>query len=239
MTGNPLFMLRDWLKIEEAAQLLSQMIDFGEPVDAADILRLGLDGHVSLSVYLPQGTTAMCWNLDENTPPDDDHAVDDPTCFGIIDGVWDLPMVPPGSLEIENQFNELRGLPRVPLEGLTGAVVERPGIHCRLCAKAEKDSLPSALPAGTSVLVRTPSIIQFASTLLKPDPLTKSLSDSERTTLLLIIATVAAKGNVDISEPYAAGKLLVPFTPKGVTLSEKTIGNYLNVIKPAIKARTK
>jgi hypothetical protein len=88
-------------------------------------------------------------------------------------------------------------------------------------------------------VVRTNEILKFTSTLSEPDPLSKPVSESERTTLLLIIAAVAKKGKVDLSEPYAAGKMLVPFTPEGVTLSDKTIGNYLTLIQKAIENRSK
>lgn len=240
MTVSPLFRLREWLTVEEAAQLLSQLI--GQPVTPADILRLGLDGHVRLSVFLPQGTTAICWNLEEDNPPADGQQGDDPTGLGIIDGVWDLPMVPPGSLEVENRFNELRALPEIRLEGLTGVVVERPGIHCRLRAEGAKDSSPlSVLPAGSSVVVRTPAIVQFASTLLEPDPLQKPLGESERTTLLVIIAALADKAHIDRSKPYGKGTKVIAGATQdiGAEVSEKTIGNYLALIPDAIAAKSK
>ena len=46
---SKLFKLRKWLTIPETAKHLSLM--FGEEVTEADILRLGLDGHLKLSVY--------------------------------------------------------------------------------------------------------------------------------------------------------------------------------------------
>lgn len=43
-----LFKLREWLTIDEAARHLT--IVLGEDVAQADVLRLGLDGHLTLSV---------------------------------------------------------------------------------------------------------------------------------------------------------------------------------------------
>ena len=43
-----LFKLKAWLSLEDAARHLSTL--FGEPVTIADVLRLGLDGHLTLSI---------------------------------------------------------------------------------------------------------------------------------------------------------------------------------------------
>ena len=45
---SKLFKLRDWLTIEQACQHLTTVL--GEPVERADLLRLALDGHLTLSV---------------------------------------------------------------------------------------------------------------------------------------------------------------------------------------------
>lgn len=44
-----LFNLKEWLTIPDAARHLSTIFD--ESLTEADILRLGLDGHLKLSVY--------------------------------------------------------------------------------------------------------------------------------------------------------------------------------------------
>lgn len=51
-----LWKLREWLTISEAAQYLSSAIN--QEVSEADILRLGLDAQLKLSVNLPTGTRA-------------------------------------------------------------------------------------------------------------------------------------------------------------------------------------
>ena len=47
---SKLFKLKEWLTVSEAANHLS--IIMGEPVTASDILRLGLDGHLRLSINI-------------------------------------------------------------------------------------------------------------------------------------------------------------------------------------------
>jgi hypothetical protein len=47
---SKLFKLKEWLTIPDAARHLSGVC--GEPVSEADVLRLGLDGHLTLSVHL-------------------------------------------------------------------------------------------------------------------------------------------------------------------------------------------
>jgi hypothetical protein len=47
---SKLFKLKEWLTVPDAARHLSGVC--GEPVTEADVLRLGLDGHLTLSVHL-------------------------------------------------------------------------------------------------------------------------------------------------------------------------------------------
>lgn len=53
-----LFNLKEWLTVADAARHLS--IVFGEDVTEADVLRLGLDGRLRLSVYFVNHATALC-----------------------------------------------------------------------------------------------------------------------------------------------------------------------------------
>lgn len=53
-----LFKLREWFTISEAAKHLSNI--FGEEVNETDVLRLGLDGHLKLSVYFVNHAWARC-----------------------------------------------------------------------------------------------------------------------------------------------------------------------------------
>ena len=54
---SKLLKLKEWLTTDEAAKRLS--ISAGEEVTEADILRLALDGHLTLSVYLVNHAKAL------------------------------------------------------------------------------------------------------------------------------------------------------------------------------------
>ncbi|MDD4274947.1 MAG: hypothetical protein PHG14_14620 [Desulfobacter postgatei] len=56
-----LFNLKEWLTIPDAARHLSTIFD--ESVTEADILRLGLDGHLTISVYFVNHTDAKHMNI--------------------------------------------------------------------------------------------------------------------------------------------------------------------------------
>ena len=55
---SKLFSLKEWLTLADAAQHLA--IVFGEDVTEADVLRLGLDGRLRLSVHFVNHTRAHC-----------------------------------------------------------------------------------------------------------------------------------------------------------------------------------
>ena len=54
--GSKLFKLKNWLTIKDTATYLSNI--FSEPVCEADVLQLGLDGHLKLSVNFVNSTPA-------------------------------------------------------------------------------------------------------------------------------------------------------------------------------------
>ncbi len=254
---NVLATLREWQTVDEAVQLLSQM--FKEPVTKADIYRLGLDGHLKLAVFLPEGTIANCWNLAEDTPPsdvenggnngdeallqddvEDDH---DPTGVGIIGGVWDLSMGSSARLQVESWFNALCDLPQVGLDGRTGAVVRQPGRLCRLRAEGEKYSSPaSVLPAGSQIVVRTSALLKFASEVEKlakgstAASIDKPLHTKERGTLLTMVAALAKEAGIAVEEPYAAAETISALIDAlGSTVSPSTIAPHLKSISEALE----
>ena len=58
---NKLFKLKEWLTVPDAARHLAGV--FGEEVTEADVLRLCLDGHLTLSVHFVNGTSACLGKL--------------------------------------------------------------------------------------------------------------------------------------------------------------------------------
>lgn len=141
---------RQWLEIEEAAQYLSAV--WGESVTPADVLRLGLDGKLTLSVHLVNlgsgrlvnivPLESLTWNdvphpFELNVTmriPDGDKINDteaiklpDTSSAEKLEGVYDLPMIGAEVLEIEHAYQYLVGGPPVELEILAGCFARRDG----------------------------------------------------------------------------------------------------------------
>jgi hypothetical protein len=143
---------KQWLTVPDAARHLS--ILFGEDVSEADVLRLALDGHLTLSVYFVNHTSARCGpvvsrsDAKRHTVP----AFDNHESIEIIEGVeigdqvieclplifqlqdvWDLKMQGAEQIDVEHRYQFLTGGPPVGLYSLAGAIVCREdGTHCQL-----------------------------------------------------------------------------------------------------------
>jgi hypothetical protein len=271
---DPLLKLREWLTVDEAAQALSPI--FERRLTEAEVLRLALDGYLKLSVILPS-TLADCWDVPVDAPSEevlqadaqlpedtvfssdsssavDYYAMPDNENLTTIEGIWDLPMVPPGSRQIERRYNELCGLPDIRLEGLVGAIVEGPfrqepgaepwRVHCRLRAEGAAYSAPaSVIPAGSKIVVRTAAIIEcmsVVSTLANPvdkaSPVDKDVGKRALRTLLIIIAALAKHPeSIDISQPAKAAGIIESLTKDlKARVSARRIEDYLNLIPKAL-----
>ena len=137
--------LKEWLTVEEAARHLSAIAS--EPVSEADILRLALDGHLTLSVRFVNHAHARVGPV---VPVEQAKKFDVPSLDGngtvtIIDGVqlaggvvvqtydaivtlngvWDLTMLGAEALDVEHRYQFLTGGPRVELVCLGGPIVRR------------------------------------------------------------------------------------------------------------------
>ena len=69
-----LFNLKEWLTVADAARHLS--IVFGEEVTEADVLRMGLDGRLRLSVYFVNHATARCGKVSRYSEAELRDAID-------------------------------------------------------------------------------------------------------------------------------------------------------------------
>ena len=100
-----LLKLKEWLTVSDAAKHLS--ILFGEEVVEADVLRLALDGHLTLSVLFVNGASARCGQITMDTRLVIDSILNSSLHPGLVnldgdnalmldektvslDGVWDL-----------------------------------------------------------------------------------------------------------------------------------------------------
>jgi hypothetical protein len=140
-----LLKLKEWLTVPDAARHLS--ILFGEDLSEADVLRLGLDGHLTLSVDFVNHAQAQCGKIipvadakrnviriDENKfihIIEGIHLGDGRVIAhgeGVISiyGVWDLSMIGSERLDIEHKYQRLTGGPSVNLSNLEGPLVSHP-----------------------------------------------------------------------------------------------------------------
>ena len=143
-----LFKLKEWLTIAETAAHLSIVLD--EPVSESDVLRLALDGHLTISVNFVNHAKARIgrFNLMADvvlTEIPNMHSIEklfsaigvrinnDDGQDGVIQfedklillhGVFDLPLIGGEKLDIEHAYQNLTNGPSVTLENIDGAFVK-------------------------------------------------------------------------------------------------------------------
>ncbi len=227
--------LKQWLTVPDAARHLSILL--GEDVSEADVLRLALDGHLTLSVYFVNHTSARCGPIvsradaKRHTVP----AFDNFEATEIIEGVevgdqvieylplifqlqdvWDLKMQGAEQIDVEHRYQFLTGGPPVDLYSLAGAIV------CR------EDGTPSSLR-------------DLEARLSEPDQRAeKPLQRRERNTLLVIIAALAELPKIDVKKPSSAAAAIESQTIRmGARVSARRIEDHLKLIAGALEDRNK
>lgn len=144
---SKLFRLKKWLTLADAAKYLTAL--FGEDVGQADVLRLGLDGHLQLSIHFVNGAYARRWivvapeSIKWNTVPTLDLKgtlqlpEGGPVWTGedgltrqlskavieLENEVWDLPLLGAERLDIEHEYQRLTEGPAVTGVFLDGTLV--------------------------------------------------------------------------------------------------------------------
>jgi hypothetical protein len=161
-----LFNLREWVELEDAARYLSILV--GEETRPDDVLRLGLDGHLSLSVRFVTAVTALCGktipleNAERRLMPTLDGTefittingtllrdqqeviVFEDKIFTLVD-VWDLPLLESDRHEIEDLYERIQG--RNPeLYNLEGFYVRKGDIYGKLMNRFEKGQVQLVEP---------------------------------------------------------------------------------------------
>ncbi len=147
-----LLKLKEWLTVPDAARHLS--ILFGEEVGEADVLRLALDGHLTLSVDFVNHASARCGPIVpiedaksfmirisetelmqriKGLSLGDGRVLELGESVEFLDGVWDLTMLGSERLDVEHNYQMLTDGPAVDLVFLDGPIVRREeGVACRL-----------------------------------------------------------------------------------------------------------
>ena len=147
-----LLKLKEWLTVPEAARHLS--ILFGEEVGEADVLKLALDRHLTLSVFFVNHAKARCGPiiplkdakrhklkmLDgealefiQGLRINEEEVLERGERVESLKGVWDLTMLGAERLDVEHQYQMLTSGPAVNLVFLDGPIVGREdGTMCQL-----------------------------------------------------------------------------------------------------------
>ena len=240
MSPDTLRKLREWLTLKEAASELSTALS--EDVDASDVLRLVIDGHLQLSIYLPAKTTARCRKLGEDAP-------DARQTRRTIDGVWDVPMVGRGKSQIEHDYQWQRAGLNVPKDAPVGALVEQDDLICQVPPDREESSLSprpeSEFPQGSVRGVRRPALEAFIRQHVPvqaptADPLDRPLGQRERTTLLTIIAALAQEANVDVLKPVKSGQIISALIAAiGYEVAPNTVAGHLRTLRKTLFGETR
>jgi hypothetical protein len=146
-----LLKLKEWLTVPDAARHLAILLQ--EDVSEADVLRLALDGHLTLSVRFVNKAKAHVGRivplkeaklvtLDmlgkkvqtiEGLHIRDRGVLELGEAVETIEGVWDLAMVGAEASDVEHRYQGLTGGPGVTLIVVDGTIVCREdGIVCQL-----------------------------------------------------------------------------------------------------------
>ena len=148
--------LKHWVTVPEAAGHLSFLL--GEDVTEADLLRLALDGQLTLSVHFVNGTECLRGplvpiqaakrdfqeldkngqNLIEGESIGDDRVIEcGKTEIRYLKGVWDLAMIGSERAEIESRYQVLTNGPAVEPDWWLSPILVSPdkGTYCQLMTR--------------------------------------------------------------------------------------------------------
>ncbi|WP_146164596.1 hypothetical protein [Nitrosospira sp. Nsp2] len=176
----------------------------------------------------------------------------------ILHGVYDLFMLGAEAIDIENRWQLLAGGPAISKKNRVGVLVGSiPGEFCEVQAftpaagfeekprgyllKRGNFSPAEKLPEDAMLVVRTSAIAEFEAELREhSSPKEKPLSTTERTSLLTIIAALAAAKGIDISKPSKAALSIESLTDQiKAPVAKRTIEEHLKRIPDALERRTK
>jgi hypothetical protein len=264
--------LKEWLTVPEAIRHLS--ILFGEDVGEADLLRLALDGHLTLSVYFVNGTTCVRGPLVsfedakrntslrdakglhpiEGITVDDGRVIECGSEVNFLKGVWDLSMIGSERAEIESRYQGLTNGPEVEPDWWASPILCREdGTYCQLMTRRGERHVPtepyfsrtnyelaSVIPSDTVLVLRTSALRDLETRMSEPQQITeRPIELRERTTLLVIIASLAKMSKIDVSKPSAAAAAIGSQTVlMGAAVSPRTIENHLKRIPEALEGRS-
>jgi hypothetical protein len=162
---SKMFKLKEWLTVEDAAKHLTTVL--GEEISVADIYRLALDKHLTLSMNFPNSTYGKFGRVvayseakyvpfippgiseeAENIIPisimlgdqiDEDRVIEWDKEVHAIKGIWDLAMIASECLDVEHVYQQLTGGPEITLVCLGGVLLKRNDVYCCLVERMNLD----------------------------------------------------------------------------------------------------
>jgi hypothetical protein len=243
--------LRKWLAPREAARHLSSTL--GEPVTPADILRLGLDGSLVLSVQFRSPVSLFRSSMrrpskkSASTGESARRGSPPSTRIAAPLEIWDLPMIGAERNSVEARHQALVGArpvsPRPPggtfVRKLTGEIWEigPPGGRP---FDAAGPRLAIGLPSDCEIVVRTEALQEFqkaAVAIAKPDQ--DRLGTREKNTLLTIIAALCNELKIEPGKHGSASRIAGATDRIGASVSADTVGKFLEQIAAAVETRKK
>jgi hypothetical protein len=173
--------LKSWLTVSDAAAHLGVLFD--EDVSEADVLRLGLDRHLKLSVNFvnhaygrpgrlvpaPEAKRRIVPSLDGSEALhyyagyflDDKNVIEWEDKIISISGVWDLAMVSAERIDVERRYQELTGGPRLELYCWDGPIVGfGDGSYCEIRDRFSDEQIASFSSKGE--LPNSPSKVEIS-----------------------------------------------------------------------------
>jgi hypothetical protein len=240
MSSDTLRKLQDWVTIDEAATELSAALS--HRVSTADILRLLIDKHLKLAIYLPEKVPARCHRTDDEATNREIHRE--------IQGVCDVPMLDRAKSQVEHDYHWQRDGLYVPIARPLGASVEWDGFICQLPPDRGESGMfprpPSEFPQGSVLAIRRSMLESFIRQHAPtPSAQTKEVADKplgarERATLLTIIAAFAKALAIDVSKASKAAEAIEAITiDLGIRIPARTIEGHLKRIPDAIQRRSR
>lgn len=181
-----------------------------------------------------------------------------------IDGIWDIPDFGAASLDVEHRLQMEVGGPEVTLGCLSGTVVVaadgtqyawimehwKNNEYASKASKALSYDDPEAyypaggLPNDSALVVRTAEIGRLLRSMESAPTqamtaLDRGLDARERVTLLCAIGALARMAGVELTSPYAAGKVVSQeLSEQGVTVGHRALGDHFKLVADALQART-
>lgn len=254
--------LREWLRVPEAAQYLA--VVFGESVSEADVLRLALDRHLTLSVRFPNHVRAklalpplsptqlgvlverMARIRSRRATPSSRKRTANDKHDRVVTlqdtEVYDLPLVGGERLDVEQEYQRLTDGPAIELIAIDGTFVERNNhryqIQDQIHIHSVATDIPAArLPTDCVLVIRRSALDEFV-TMATGQKADKPLGTRERDTLSHIIWALCHLAKLPVRQvSKTAGIIAAATVERGTPVAPRTIESHLKRISDAFGER--